>query len=313
MMPNKMKRLMTTLAASLLSGLLLAACADPEVAGDGGSTDSTPADGMAMDLGLWPDQPQGGPDIGKPDWKLYAHDQTTLVVIDPLTLGSKPPMTKVGKFTFDASIPINERSINDIAITPDDKLYAVSKTYLYRVDPLTAKLTKITEVRDKSSQKPPPNVALTFEKSGRLLASDIDGALRRIHYTGTSKGLVEDIGSYGNSQGSSGDLVAILDGTVYGVSQKGSGATETNNKLIQVDTKTGKATPIGSIGHGYVWGLAYWAGVIYGFTNEYKTKPGTGKLLKIDPLTGKGTLLMEYPYYPYSFWGAAVTPLAPIK
>ena len=245
-------------------------------------------------------------------WKLYAHDQKKLFVIDPTTLkAGKPKLSVVGSFAFDASIPTNERSVNDIAVTPDGKLYAVSKTTLYRVDPFTAKLTKVTVVKDKDDKSPPPNVSLTFEKSGMLLASDMDGALRRIHYQGSKMGKVEDIGDYGNGQGSSGDLVAIKDGTLFGVSHKGMGASSSNNKLLKIDPNTGKATPIGSIGHGYVWGLAYWAGVVYGFTSE--KNPDGGKLLKIDPKTGKGTLMNEYPYFSHQFWGAAVTPMAPIK
>ena len=265
-----------------------------------------------------PDKPFTWPDQGKladssPTlWKLYAHDQKKLFVIDPTTLkAGKPQLSVVGSFSFDISIPTKERSINDIAVTPDGKLYAVSKTTLYRVDPFTAKLTKVTVVKDKNDKSPPPNVALTFEKSGMLLASDKDGALRRIHYQGSKLGTVEDIGVYGDGQNSSGDLVAIQDGTLYGVSDKGQGASTSDNKLLKIDPATGKATPIGFIGHGYVWGLAYWAGIIYGFTSEQN--PDGGKLLKIDPATGKGTLMNEYPYFSSQFWGAAVTPMAPIK
>jgi hypothetical protein len=296
---------------ALLCAVLAAGCAETEVFDEDAGRDLSSPDRSRIDLGGWPDMPplrDGQATL----WKLYAHDRERLFVMDPSTLKSgKPRLDVVGTFSFDSSIPVTERSINDIAVTTDGLLYAVSKTYLYRVDPLTAKLTKVTEVRDKNNQKPPPNVALTFERSGRLLASDKEGALRRIHYTGTQTGLVEDIGSYGDGQGSSGDLVAIQDGTIFGVSDKGLGATTDNNRLLKVSSSTGKATPIGYIGHGYVWGLAYWSGIIYGFTSEPTTV--SGKLLKIDPVTGKGTLLVEYPYYPYQFWGAAVTPLAPIQ
>jgi len=294
----------------LCSIFLLCACSgNDELKMDKGAP--PPADGAPDDAFTATDQGKVT-DTSPTLWKLYAHDQKKLFVIDPTTLkAGKPKLSVVGSFSFDASIPTNERSVNDIAVTPDGKLYAVSKTTLYRVDPFTAKLTKVTVVKDKNDKSPPPNVSLTFEKSGMLLASDMDGALRRIHYQGSQKGKVEDIGVYGDGQGSSGDLVAIKDGTLYGVSQKGMGATTSNNKLLKINPSTGKASPIGSIGHGYVWGLAYWAGVIYGFTSE--KNPDGGKLLKIDPKTGKGTLMNEYPYFPHQFWGAAVTPMAPIK
>ncbi len=290
----------------------LAACTDTEFAEPDLAVDSRAPDlGAKLDSGAWPDQVRLG-DGGTKVWKLYAHDRTTLLEIDPLTLNtSNPKVTKIGDFSFESTIPANEQSINDIAVTPDNKIYVVSKTYLYQVDPQSAALTKVTELRDKQNQYPPPLVALTFETSGQLLASDMDGALIRIHYTGAQKGLVEEIGSYGQGQGSSGDLVAIGDGTVYGVSQKGAGATYDDNMLLRVDPTTGVATPVGAIGYGYVWGLAYWGGEIYGFTNEKSTL--RGQLLKIDPKTGKGRSVVEYPFLPYAFWGAAVNPMVPVK
>jgi sugar lactone lactonase YvrE len=300
------------LTASLLLAGLLAACADPELEHfDGGVPGDSGADIRESDSFAFPDQRPPGDGGSGQGWKLYAHDQTRLFSLDALKLKSgKPNLVVVGNFSFAPSIPANERSVNDIAMTADGKLYAVTKTFLYEVDPKTAALTKVAEVRDKQQGTPPPMVSLTFEASGRLLASDMDGALLRIHTSGANMGLVEEIGSYGQGQGSSGDLVAIRDGTLYGASQKGLGASKENNNLIRVDPSTGAAARIGPIGHGYVWGLAYWAGVIYGFTSERNNR---GKLLRIDPQTGKGTLLLEAPYYPYQFWGAAVTPLAPIK
>ena len=287
-------------------------CADTDAKKqDAALTDYGPPPGdLGPDTFAWQNDGYTG-DSSPKLWKLYAHDQKKLFVIDPLTLKGKPTLKVVGDFTFEASIPTNERSVNDIAVTPDGRLYAVSKTTLYQVDPDTAKLTKVTEL-SKGGKNPPPNVSLTFEKSGVLLASDKDGSLVRIHYKGSNAGSWQDIGTYGDKQTSSGDLVAIKDGRLYGVSDEGLGATKQDNKLLKIDPTTGKATPIGSIGHGYVWGLAYWAGVIYGFTSEVKPTKA-GKLLRIDPKTGKGTLIIEAPYFPYQFWGAAVTPLAPIQ
>lgn len=303
-----------SLAFSLVLAVSLASCADtspPFTPGDSG-TPTPDQDTATPDQFVFPDQGPGS-DAKPTLWQLYAHDREQLLVIDPLTLKlGQVKLTLVGTFSFDKEVPDNERSINDMAVTPDGELYAVSKTTLYRIDPQTAHASKVAEVKEGADKNPPPNVALTFERSGQLLASDKDGALRRIHYTGSKKGQVELIGSYGSGLKSSGDLVAIKDGTLYGASDEGSGASKENNLLIRVDPKTGQARVVGAIGHGYVWGLAYWAGVIYGFTAE-PTNPGTGKLLRIDPDTGKGTLLVEYPYYPYQFWGAAVTPMAPIN
>ena len=51
-----------------------------------------------------------------------------------------------------------------------------------------------------------------------------------------------------------------------------------------------------------IWGVAYWAGEVFGFT-------GDGEFLRIDVDTGEGTVVESSSR---SFWGAGVTPLAPV-
>jgi hypothetical protein len=231
--------------------------------------------------------PEASPDLGPlPDGvtyaaqQMYAHSRDQLFAIDPADL----TLTLVG--TFGPNAP----DINDLAVTPGGAVYALTVNELYRVDHKTAQLTRVTAVQGSD------NVAMTFEPKGTLLASDKAGGLRRIN---PQTGAVEEIGSYGAGLGSSGDLVAIKDGTMFGVNDVNAAS---NNQLLTVSLATGKATVVGSIGFPQVWGLAYWRGTIYGLTKR-------GDLIAIDPKTGKGKLIRNYPY---EFWGAAVTPLAPI-
>ncbi len=233
---------------------------------------------------LWPDQSP------LPDYvpesiplEMYAHSKGQLFAIDPQSL----ELTLVGDFGPEAP------DINDLAVTPTGELYGIAKNDLFQIDHETAEVTHVTTLEGNA------NVALTFEVSGTLLASDKEGALRRIDPV---TGDVTEIGLYGDGLGESGDLVAIKDGTLFGVNDKGETAFD-DNELMTIDPQTGAATIIGPIGFDHVWGLAYWKGTIYGLTKA-------GDMLAIDPVTGEGTRINKYEEY--EFWGAAVTPNAPI-
>lgn len=260
--------------------LLSAGCADPT---------SFPSPADARDLGA-PEGSAPWPDLGPlidfgglvPGGQMYAHSSKELFAIDPSTL----KLSSIGLFGTGSP------DINDLAVTPDGQIYAVSVNDLWQVDRKTAALTHVTKVQGTA------NVALTFEVGGTLLASDKGGMLRRID---PKTGQVTDVGHYGTGMSASGDLVAIKDGTLFGVND-GDGADKPN-QLITINPSTGKATIVGTIGYHHVWGLAYWRGTVYGLTRD-------GQLLGIEPKTGKGTLVETFASI--QFWGAAVTPLAPI-
>lgn len=302
--------LITTLLLSLTT-----ACVDPTLDFPDGAV--KPDAGKKLDQAIFPDAPTLPDGYTIPaSLLMYAHSREELFAISPGALS----LTVVGKFAFDKAIPDNEKSVNDIAMTNDGRLFAITKTFIYEVNVKTVKCSKVTEVQ--SSSKPPPMVALTFVKSGYLLGSDMNGSLYRIYYKsggGKPMGTVEKLGDYGNGQGSSGDLVAIQDGTIFGVSQKGEGATDTSNKMIKVRMPGGSVSSTNlaiagcALGHGKVWGLAYWAGTIYGFTRGDKDD---GKMISIKPDSGdvtKTCTVQVIKTFPYQFWGAAVTPLAPLK
>jgi outer membrane protein assembly factor BamB len=265
---------------ALLLAALLVGCADTD---DFVGPDSSLPDLAVSETAPWPDMsplPDGY--ISGAGNMMYAHSQSQLFSLDPKTF----KVVLVG--TFGPTAP----DINDLAMTPKGQLYAISINDLYEVDHKTAQIKHVTNFIGTA------NVALTFEASGTLLASDKSGALRRID---PSTGVVTEIGSYGTNLSESGDLVAIKDGTLFGVND--ADTADKDNQLMTIDPKTGKATVIGSIGYPRVWGLAYWGGTVYGLCE-------TGELLAIDPKTGVGTLISKFNY---EFWGAAVTPIAPLQ
>lgn len=132
---------------------------------------------------------------------------------------------------------------------------------------------------------------LTFLPSGELLAADSNGDAKRINPT---TGAVTYLGSYGGTYGSSGDLVAVASGQMFGTAPGSS-----SDLLVKVNTATGVATNVGPTRKSSVWGLAYAGARVIGFTTG-------GEIVKIDPATGTTTLLASTST---SFWGAGQSPL----
>ena len=221
------------------------------------------------------------PAMGNVDGTIYAHSPTTLYTVDPNNWN----VTTIGDFTT------NEQ-ITDLAVTPDGHLYVISFSNLYSVDPANAQTTLLAAVGGMG------NNSLTFLPDGTLIAADSSGEVKTID---PKTGNVTDLGNFGNSLSSSGDLVAIRDGTMYGVSTTAPGGADASadNWLIRVDVKTGKATPVGPTGFGDLWGLAFANSRLIGFTNS-------GEIVLIDPQTGKGAQVANKGI---PFWGAGTSPL----
>lgn len=217
------------------------------------------------------------------DGTIWANSSSTLYRIDPNTLA----VTTVGTFA-------SGEEMTDVAVTPDGVLYGVSFTTLYTIDKTTAKATALVEIGGSG------NNSLTFLQNGTLLASDSSGAVKVINPT---TGVVTTIGSYGNGLTSSGDVVAVQNGTMYGISKTkaGGGDASSSNVLVRVDPNSGAATAVGATGKSEVWGLAYAKSKVIGFTTA-------GQILQIDPQTGASTVVATKNVV---FWGAGQSPLVP--
>jgi hypothetical protein len=222
------------------------------------------------------------PSTGTPvDGTIYAHSATDLYLINPTGW----TVSHVGAFG-------NGDEITDLAVTPNGNLYGISYSALYSINKTTAHATYVADVSGAS------NNGLTFLPDGSLLASDAAGEVKRIN---PMTGAVSAVGNFNQSLSSAGDLVAVANGTMYGVSSTsaGGGDASGNNVLLRVDTATGQATVVGPIGYGDVWGLAYVNATVIGFTTA-------GQILQIDPATGAGSLLATRSVV---FWGAGMSPL----
>jgi hypothetical protein len=218
------------------------------------------------------------------DGTIYAHTASTLYSVDATTFA----LTSIGSFgTSD--------EMTDLAVTPDNKIYTISKTALYLVDGGTGMATQVFSGIASS------NVALTFQKDGTLLAADQGGTVRVIDPVSN---MVTELGTYGSGYDTAGDLVAVSDGTLFGVSTKAPGVSSSaGNVLIKVDTTTAAATTVGPIGYTGVFGVAYTGGRVIAFTTS-------GQIIRIDPTTGAGSLVTTATNV--TFYGAGTSPLVPI-
>jgi hypothetical protein len=217
------------------------------------------------------------------DTTIYATSATSLYVINPVDWSE----TAIGSYGV-------TDHMTDLAMTPNGQVYTVSSTALYNINLTTGAATKVMTVTGTL------NNSLTFLPDNRLLAADGNGMLKVIDPVAKT---VSNIGPYGNGYTSSGDLVAVGDGTMFGISPTGGVATTSNNVLITVDTTTGAATPIGSIGFGNVFGLAYYGSRVIAFT-------GSGDILEINPVTGAGTKLASHSH---AYYGGTTSPLVPVN
>jgi hypothetical protein len=226
---------------------------------------------------------------------VYASSDTDLYTVDPATLN----LTHQCTFSGLPATTTGTTPVTDIAVATDGTVFGVTEKALYRIDPATCATTLVSTL-STSTQK---WVCLAFTAGGTLVAADNLGDVATID---PSSGAVTPAGSF-NGYGCSGDIIAVDDAaqTIYASATDPSCVgTTCDDLLVTLDAANGYAAHVvGHIGARGVFGLGYWASNIYGYTHS-------GAQLKIDPLTGNGTLITQTnPAVKFS--GGATTPLAP--
>jgi hypothetical protein len=232
-----------------------------------------------------------GADIGpsnRPS-EVYGNSPDTLYKLDPDTKA----VEVVG--TFDGC-----SQIIDIALDKDSRLFGTTSTTLVSIDRKTAKCSEIARGSYPNSLSFVP--AGTLDPSVEALVGyEGDSYVRIDPLTGAKT----TVGSIGGGLASSGDIVSVKGGgtylTVTGVNCK--------DCLIEVNPATGALVKNwGSVQHAQVFGLAFWAGKVYGFDNA-------GELFEVT-FNGAAiaTSAIAIPSKPTDlvFWGAGSTTSAPI-
>jgi hypothetical protein len=188
---------------------------------------------------------------------VYAHSATELYSVDPTSYA----MTDIGPFTGCGGLE-NECAAIDLAIDGNMNAYITMPNGLARVDLSTAACQVI--VKGAVSY---PN-SLSFVPAGTLdpaveaLVGYRGGIYERID---TCSGEITTVGSLPSGYSSAGDIVSVKGGGTFLTV----GGNECNDCLFQVDPTTGSMIKnYGNLKHYNVWGVAYWAGAVYGFDDQ---------------------------------------------
>lgn len=262
--------------------------------GPDGRDDGTGDDGTGSGSDMGGGGGGGGSGGGSGDGSMvyvYAHTSTVLYRVDPDTL----TVTMVAPFNWGS---VGNDSMTDIAIDKNGQMIGISFNRVYRIDPTTAATTLLSSSLDGTfnglSFVPASMVGQTGDDV-LVAVNNADGRVMKIDLMAGSATQVGNMGSYQ----SSGDLVAVEGfGTAQTVTGSGS------DRLAFLAPNTFAATPVGNgTGYGQIWGVAYWKGKIFGFTNG-------GAFVLIDPNTGSATMVTQTPGV--AWWGAAVNTLAPV-
>ena len=236
----------------------------------------------------------GSSTVPEPDAEVFAHSDDILFRLDPKT----KDVTTVGVFEG------CDGSVIDIAIDEQGQMFATTFSALYRVDRKTAVCSYIAGGSYPNS--------LSFVPKGTVAADEealvgYDGAfyVRIDKATGTQTllGKLEGSNPVGG-YGSSGDIVSVIGGDTY-LTVKGA---DCNDCIVRVDPTTGAFEQVlGSLSQSDVFGLAFWGGIAYGFTDG-------GQLLEINLATAT-TSEIPMPNKPAGlrFWGAGSTTAAPVS
>ena len=233
-------------------------------------------------------------DGGRPDptgaGEVFGHSENTLYRVDTLTRS----VTEVG--VFDGCT-----YVADIALDESSTIYASTGSELFYIETNTARCTRI------AAGTFPPSLSFvpagTVEPDREALVGFYDSDYVKID---PKSGVVTKIGEIGSGLAASGDLVSAKGGKTF-LTVRGGDKCTTNDCLVEIDPATGTLTKNwGSIGRTKVFGLAFWGGELYAFTND-------GELLLIT--LANETIKSEVvpiANAPAKFWGAGSTTSAPV-
>lgn len=287
------------------------------MAGDDGGAGAGAVDRPAIDLGIVP--PDGSPladafapaDLAPRVGEVYAHSDLTLFRFDPVG----GTFVTVGDFSC-LKVSEGVAEMLDIAIDRAGNMVGTAAMSEHTV--ITGRLVSIDKATAACTVLKTgsyPN-SLAFVPIGTVLPDRealvgyVNDAYVRID---PDTGNVTGIGNL-NAPGapnpwmSSGDIVSIVGGGTYvTMIPKGSvSADPQGDRIAEVDPATGTILRvIGATGASGLFGLGYWGGIAYGFSN-------TGLLVKIDLTTGAGTPIPITGAPAAGFYGAGTTTIAPI-
>jgi hypothetical protein len=246
--------------------------------GDGGS-------GNGLSMG-------GSGGYAEGEAEVYGHSDDTLYKLDPIT----KELFVVG--AFDGC-----DGVIDLAIDKSGGVIATSFSGLYAIDKTTAVCTEIALGNYPNSLSFVPQGTLD-PNAEALVGYNVTDYVRIDPVTGQVTTV--NAGAIAGGFESSGDIVSVIGGGTY-LTIKGAGC---NDCLVEVNPVTGAIlNNYGGLGQSQIFGLAYWGGSAYGFTNG-----GTLFEISFDMGGGVSVTPIAIPGAPagLGFWGAGSSTSAPI-
>ncbi|MGC4115310.1 MAG: hypothetical protein QM765_12035 [Myxococcales bacterium] len=219
---------------------------------------------------------------------VYGASADTLYQLDP----THKSVTVIGVFVGCANVI-------DLALDKDSTIWATTWDGLYKIDPTNAYCSRVAKGTYPNSLSFVP-VGTVDPYSEALVGYDESTYVR----ISTVTGAITRIGELTGGFASSGDIVSVKNGGTY-LTVKGPSC---NDCLFKIDPKTGDMVEnLGPIHFTDVFGLAYWAGKVYGFT-------AGGALFEVSLEKNLPTVKIPVPNATASqaFWGAGSTTSAPV-
>ncbi len=216
-----------------------------------------------------------------------------LYALDPITKAVR----RVGSFScaFD---------ITDLAIDGAGNAFIVAPSGLYRLNLSNATCTAINQQSYPNSLSFVPRG--TLDPNNEVLVAYSGRFYNRIN---TTTGAMTQIGSLPPDFESSGDIVSVQDGGTFLTVKNMSSSPMCDDCLVQVNPTTGGLIRnYGPIPYTNVYGIAFWGGSVYGFTQA-------GQLFEIGP-NGTGIItrpiVIPNPPAGLSFNGAGSSTAVPV-
>lgn len=265
-----------------------------------GNDDGPSSGGSGGDGGAGAADPQGGSGAGfaqgggggyMPEPEAFGHSRTTLYKLNPET----KDVGIVGPFNGCTDIV-------DIALDEASNMFATTDDGLFRVDKTTAVCTLVAAGTYPNSLSFVP--AGTLDPNEEALVGFVEDQYVRID---TTTGAISNVGApWNNGFVSSGDVVSVKNGPTYlTIKDDDPDAGECNDCLVEINPSTGAIVKnFHAIGYDRVFGAAFWAGKIYGFTNG-------GRIFEIVIENNELTTNAIATPNGLSFWGAGSTTSAP--
>ncbi len=224
---------------------------------------------------------------------VYGHSPDTLYTFDTQTR----TLTKVAAFS--SCTQGLTAQVIDLAIDSQMNAFVTTFDGFYSLDLTTAQCTLVKTGTYPNSLSFVP--VGTLDPSVEALVGYVGGSYVRID---PSTGNITSAGTLSGGYASSGDIVSVKGGGSF-LTVTGNGCGDC---LLQVNPATGDLVQsYGALPHGAVYGLAYWAGTLYGFDqggDVFSITGGDGDagLVTTDIVADGGVM----------WWGAGSTTVAPV-